>query len=479
MLKVLCITFIILATEVKTLTKKSNAVNLGDGAVPTLLFKLALPAIFAQLVNILYNLVDRMYIGHIADIGPMALTGVGVSMPIIVIIMAFTSLVAGGGAPRASIMLGKGDLNEAEKILGNCTAMLLVLSVLLTLFFYRFAEPVLYAFGASNTTLGFAKDYLLIYLLGTVFLQLATGLALFISAQGFTHIAMRATVVGAVLNIVLDPIFIFTFHLNVKGAAIATVISQAVSALYVLRFLTSERSALRLRSDNIRLEKKVILPCLFLGLSPFIMQSTEGLLLVVLNTSLLKYGGDLAVGAMTILSSVRQFIIMPVIGLSQGAQPIVSYNYGALKIERMDKAFKTLIIASVTYTTFVWGMTLLIPEVFVGLFSNNANLIAYAAKALRVYMAVAFVIGPQLACQQTFLALGNAKMSTLMALFRKIILLIPLIYILPHFFDNKVFGVFLAEPIADGIAALTTVILFLYTFKKLQSDLHQKVKSGS
>jgi len=460
------------------LTTKSNSVNLGEGSVPKLLFRLALPAILAQLVNILYNLVDRMYIGHIADIGSLALTGVGVSMPIIVMIMAFTSLVSGGGAPRASIMLGKGNHKEAEKILGNCTAMLLVLSIILTLFFYILAEPMLLAFGASSNTLGYAKDYLLIYVLGTVFVQLATGLALFISAQGFTHIAMRATVIGAVLNIVLDPIFIFTFKMDVKGAAIATVISQAVSAIYVLRFLTSERSTIRLISKNIRLDKKVILPCLFLGLSPFIMQSTESVLVIVLNTSLLKYGGDLAVGAMTILSSVMQFSLMPIMGLSQGAQPIISYNYGALNTDRMAKAFKTLLISSVTYTTFVWGLTMFAPEVFVKLFTGNAELVAYSAKALRIYMAGSLLFGAQIACQQTFLALGNAKMSTFLALFRKIILLIPLIFILPNFFADKAFGVFLAEPIADSIAAITTFVLFMRSFKKLQFELQQKLKTG-
>lgn len=460
------------------MTTKSNSVNLGEGSVPKLLFRLALPAILAQLVNILYNLVDRMYIGHIADIGSLALTGVGVSMPIIVMIMAFTSLVSGGGAPRASIMLGKGNHKEAEKILGNCTAMLLVLSIILTLFFYILAEPMLLAFGASSNTLGYAKDYLLIYVLGTVFVQLATGLALFISAQGFTHIAMRATVIGAVLNIVLDPIFIFTFKMDVKGAAIATVISQAVSAIYVLRFLTSERSTIRLISKNIRLDKKVILPCLFLGLSPFIMQSTESVLVIVLNTSLLKYGGDLAVGAMTILSSVMQFSLMPIMGLSQGAQPIISYNYGALNTDRMAKAFKTLLISSVTYTTFVWGLTMFAPEVFVKLFTGNAELVAYSAKALRIYMAGSLLFGAQIACQQTFLALGNAKMSTFLALFRKIILLIPLIFILPNFFADKAFGVFLAEPIADSIAAITTFVLFMRSFKKLQFELQQKLKTG-
>lgn len=456
------------------MTKKSNPVNLGEGSVPKLLFKLAMPAILAQLVNILYNMVDRMYIGHIAEIGPLALTGVGVSMPIIILIMSFTSLVSGGGAPRVSIMLGKGKIQEAEKILGNCTAMLLAFSVVLTLFFYILAEPLLLAFGASSNTLGFAKDYLLIYVLGTVFIQLATGLALFISAQGFTNIAMRATVVGAVLNIILDPLFIFTLKMNVKGAAIATVISQAVSAIYVLRFLTSERSTIQLSSRYIRLEKKVILPCLFLGLSPFIMQSTESVLVVVLNTSLLKYGGDLAVGAMTIISSVMQFSLMPMLGLGQGAQPIISYNYGALNLERMSKAFKTLIVASMIYTTFIWGVTLFAPKVFVRIFTSNTELMVYSAKALRVYMAGSLLFGAQIACQQTLVALGDAKMSTFLALFRKIILLIPLVYILPIFFADKTFGVFLAEPIADTVAALTTFTLFMRSFKKLQMDIKQK-----
>ena len=456
------------------MTKKSNPVNLGKGSVPKLLFKLAMPAILAQLVNILYNMVDRMYIGHIPEIGPLALTGVGVSMPIIILIMSFTSLVSGGGAPRISIMLGKGKIQEAEKILGNCTAMLLAFSIVLTLFFYLLAEPLLLAFGASSNTLGFAKDYLLIYVLGTVFIQLATGLALFISAQGFTNIAMRATVVGAVLNIILDPLFIFTLKMDVKGAAIATVISQAVSAVYVLRFLTSERSSIQLSTQYIRLEKKVILPCLFLGLSPFIMQSTESVLVVVLNTSLLKYGGDLAVGAMTIISSGMQFSLMPMLGLGQGAQPIISYNYGALNLERMSKAFKTLIIVSMLYTTFIWGLTMFAPKVFVRIFTSNTELMIYSAKALRIYMAGSLLFGSQIACQQTLVALGDAKMSTFLALFRKIILLIPLVYILPIFFTDKTFGVFLAEPIADTVAALTTFTLFMRSFKKFQMDIKQK-----
>ena len=449
-------------------------VDLGSGSVGKLLFSLAVPTITSQIVNMLYNLVDRVYIGHmqpVETVGKLALTGVGVCLPIIMVISAFAALMAFGGAPRASIAEGRGDLKESERIMGNSMTMLVAAAVVLTAVFLLFAEPMLRVFGASDNTIGYALDYMHIYALGTIFVQATLGMNAYITAQGFTVVGMKTVLIGAGLNTVLDPVFIFAFNMGVRGAALATILSQAVSAVWVLKFLTGPKTKWRLRAVNLRPRAKVVLPSLALGMSPFIMQATESLITVCFNSSLLKYGGDIAVGAMTVLSSIMQFAMMPLQGLTQGAQPIVSYNYGARNPQRVRRAFKVLLIACVTYSLTLWALVQLFPQIFALLFTPNQELVDYAAWALRIYMAATGIFGVQVACQQTFVALGNAKTSLFLAALRKIILLIPLIYILPHFFADKSFAVFLAEPVADVLAVCTTATMFFFQFRKSMAAL--------
>ena len=451
--------------------KNKQQNELGTKSIKKLLFSMAVPAITAQIINLLYNLVDRMYIGHIPDVGATALTGVGVTMPIIMVISAFAALVSMGGAPRSSIMMGKGDKDTAEKILGNCTTALVLISIILTAVVLIFGENMLMAFGASKNTVNYALDYLKIYAYGTLFVQLALGLNAFITAQGFAKTSMFTVLVGAILNIILDPIFIFGFHMGVKGAALATIISQGVSALWVIKFLTGDKTFLKIKKKYLRIDFKVLLPCIALGLAPFIMQSTESILTVSFNTSLLKYGGDLSVGAMTILSSVMQFSMLPLIGLTQGATPIISFNYGSGNGTRVKEAFLLLLKASLIYSIGLWAIAMVFPQVFAGIFSKEAELINITIKAMRIYMAASLLFGIQVSCQQTFIALGKAKVSVFLAVLRKIILLIPLIYILPLFLENKVNAVFLAAPIADMIAVTITGIMFAAQFKRVLKKL--------
>ena len=453
-----------------------KAVDLGSGNVRKLLFSLALPTITSQIVNMLYNLVDRIYIGHMQPaetVGKLALTGVGVCLPIILVISAFAALIAMGGAPKASISEGRGDLKAAEHIMGNSFSLLVLASVILTAVFQLFAEPLLLTFGASENTIGYALDYLRIYTLGTIFVQMTLGMNAYITAQGFTTVSMKTVLIGAILNTLLDPIFIFVLGLGVRGAALATILSQAVSAVWVLRFLTGPRTKWRLRRENLKPVPSVFLPCLALGLAPFIMQSTESLISVCFNSSLLKYGSDIAVCAMTVLISIMQLAMMPLQGLTQGAQPIISYNYGARNAQRVRDAFRCLLISCVTYSMTLWALVQVFPRLFALLFSSAPELVSYAAWALRIYMAATGIFGVQIACQQTFIALGNAKTSLFLAILRKIILLIPLIYILPHFFTNKVFAVFLAEPVADFLAVCTTAAMFAVQFKKSMAELEK------
>ena len=451
-----------------------QGVDLGSGKVGKLLFSLALPTITSQIVNMLYNLVDRVYIGHmqpVETVGKLALTGVGVCLPIIMVISAFAALMAMGGAPRASIEEGRGNVPGSERIMGNSFTLLVAAALVLTAVFMAFAEPMLRIFGASDNTIGYALDYMRIYCLGTIFVQVTLGMNAFITAQGFTVVGMKTVLIGAGLNTVLDPVFIFAFGMGVRGAALATILSQAVSAAWVLRFLTGPKTKWRLRRDCLRPRAKVALPSLALGLSPFIMQSTESLIAVCFNSSLLKYGGDTAVGAMTVLTSIMQFAMMPLQGLTQGAQPIVSYNYGARKADRVRAAFRCLLRACLVYSLTLWALVQLFPEIFVLIFNNSPALVDYASWALRIYMAAAGIFGIQIACQQTFVALGSAKISLFLAVLRKIILLIPLIYILPNFFADKAFAVFLAEPVADLLAVCTTAVMFSVQFRKSMAAL--------
>lgn len=447
--------------------------ELGVKPIKSLLWKLAVPAITAQIVNVLYNVVDRIYIGHIPETGKLSLTGIGVCMPLIMLISAFAMLAGMGGAPRASIMLGRNDKEEAERILGNCTMLLLLVSMTLTILFLFFAEPFLLTFGASENTIGYAMEYMRIYSLGTIFVQMTLGLNAFITAQGFAKVSMATTLIGAFTNIILDPIFIFLLGMGVKGAALATVLSQALSAAWVLRFLRSRQSVLKLKAKNMRLQRKTILPCVMLGLSPFVMQATESILNICFNSSLLKYGGDTAVGAMTILSSMMQFSMLPLSGLTQGAQPITGYNFGARKSERVRESFSLLLKSCLAYSTFLWLVIMLFPRPLSMLFANDTAFLDYTAWALRIFMATSALMGIQLACQQTFIAIGNAKTSLFLAIYRKILLLIPLIYLLPHFFEKKDMAVFLAEPVADFVAVTTTAILFAWQFKKAMKGLEE------
>lgn len=451
----------------QTKTTNNTTQDMGSGSIPKLMARLAIPAVVAQIINMLYNIVDRIYIGHIPGSGASALTGVGLFMPILMLINAFAMLAGSGGAPRAAIFMGKKDIDDAEKTMGNCFALLLFFAVVLTIVFFVAAPELLRLFGASEITLPYAVQYSRIYIAGSIFVFIVMGMNPFISTQGFAKVSMMTTVIGAVINIVLDPIFIFGLHLGVRGAALATILSQAVGACWILRFLTGEKTILRLRKENLKLEKKVILPCLALGISTFVMLSTESLLSVSFTTSLSRYGGDIAVGAMTILTSVTQLVLMPLQGICQGGQPIISYNFGAGNEDRVKKAFFTQFKVCVLFSTICWITVMLAPQIFAGIFTGEAELVNYTTWALRIYMAGIFALGFQISCQQSFMALGQAKVTLIMACLRKIVLLIPMIFILPFFFQNKVFAVFLAEPVSDVLAAFVTTTVFFARFNKI------------
>lgn len=459
--------------------KEKRENDLGRDPVGKLLLRLAVPTVTAQLVNALYNIVDRMYIGHIEGVGDLALTGLGICFPVIMFVSALSALVGMGGGSRAVVRMGSGDQEGANAILGSCATLLVILSVIFTLVFQGIKEPMLYLFGATENTIGYALDYLTIYLWGTLFVELSLGLNFFITAQGFSTVGMATVLIGAVINIVLDPVFIFGFGMGVKGAALATITAQAVSAVWVVCFLLGKRTKLRLQRRFARLDWKVLTPVLALGVSPFIMQSTESLVNIAFNSSLKAYGGDPAVGAMTICSSIMQVFYLLFQGLSQGAQPIVGYNYGAGNLDRVKKAFRLLFICALTFSTLSCLAIELFPGMFVAMFNDKPELVEIAVWTLRVYAAGMFMLGIQNACQQTFVALGQAKISLFLALLRKIILLIPLIFILPHFIANKVLAVFLAEPAADILAALTTGSLFFWRFPKLLRAREAELKEQS
>ncbi len=440
---------------------------LGREPVGKLLLRLAVPTVAAQLINMLYNIVDRIYIGHMAEVGPLALTGVGVCLPVIMIVTAFSSFTASGGAPRASIFMGRDEKDKAKKTLGGCLLFQTIIGAVLTVVLLMWNRELLLAFGASENTIGYSTGYMSIYAMGTIFVQLTLGLNAFITAQGFAKVGMKTVLIGAVLNIVLDPIFIFALDMGVEGAALATVISQGVSCVWVIMFLCGNTTMLKIKRENLRLEGKTMLPCLALGLAPFIMTASESVISVCFNSSLLKYGGDMAVGTMTILTSVMQFAMLPLQGLAQGAQPISSYNYGAGNADRVRKIFRLLLKTSLIYSTALWLLVQTMPQMFAGLFTDSAALIAYAVPALRVYFAVSLIFGIQIACQMTFISIGNAKASITVAVVRKFVLLIPLIYIMPSLLSgDRVMAVFTAEPVADTLAVLFTAILFSVQFKK-------------
>ena len=443
-----------------------NKEMLGTAPIGKLLFKLAVPTVVAQLINMLYNIVDRIYIGHMPGDGSLALTGVGVCMPIIMIISAFAALIASGGAPKASICMGKNDKESAEKILGGCFSLQLIISAVLTAVLLIWNKDLLLMFGASENTIDYASSYMSVYAIGTVFVQLTLGMGAFITAQGFAKTGMMTVLIGAVSNIILDPVFIFGFKLGVRGAALATILSQAISCAWVLIFLSGKRTYLKLQSKYMRIDGKLVFPCVALGLSAFIMQSSESVISVCFNSSLLKYGGDIAVGAMTILTSVMQFAMLPMQGIAQGAQPISSYNYGAKNTERVKKTFRLLLTTCLIYSLTIWAVIMAFPNIFSGIFTPDAELIEFTSKALRIYCAVLGIFGIQIACQMTFVSTGNAPCSIIVAIVRKFVLLLPLIYLMPQLIENKTMGVYLAEPVADVIAVTFTAVLFAIQFRK-------------
>lgn len=439
---------------------------LGTEPVGRLLFQLAVPTVTAQLVNMLYNIVDRIYIGHMPGDGSLALTGVGVCMPLIMIVSAFAALVASGGAPRASIAMGRGDHAGAERLLGGCAALLLLLSLTLTAVLLLWGRDLLLLFGASENTVAYAADYMGVYAVGTVFVQLTLGLNAFVTAQGFARTGMLTVLIGALANIALDPLFIFALDMGVRGAALATVLSQALSCVWVTSFLCGKKTLLRLRRENLLSGLHLVPPCIALGSSSFVMQASESVISVCFNSSLLKYGGDLAVGAMTILTSVMQFALLPLAGLSQGAQPITSYNYGARNTDRVRQSFRLLLRACLIYSMMLWAFVMLCPRVFAGLFTTDAALLAFTSRALRIYCGGLGLFGIQIACQMTLVSTGNAVCSIIVAVLRKFVLLIPLIYILPCFLPAPTTAVYLAEPVADVLAVTFTAVLFSVQFKK-------------
>ncbi|HBF9807414.1 TPA: MATE family efflux transporter [Clostridioides difficile] len=443
---------------------ENSNTNLGSESVGKLLFKLATPAIIAQIVNVLYNIVDRIFIGRMEN-GEVAMAGVGVAFPIIIIITACSYLIGMGGGPLAAIKMGEQNNDEAEKIMSNSFSVLVILAILLTIGFKIGKEPLLWMFGASESTIRYSMDYLNIYLIGTVFVQISMGMNTFINTQGFATTGMMTVAIGALINIILDPIFIFGFNMGVKGAALATIIAQGVSAIWVLMFLFGKKSILKIKKKYMIPKASIILPVLGLGISPFIMQSTESLVLIALNSKLQMYGGDLAVGSMAIMSSIMQILVLPNMGVTQGAQPIISYNYGSGQLDRVKKTFKLCLLSCFTYSTILWLLLMIFPAFFVSIFNKNPQLLSMTSWSIKIYFAGAFMFGIQIACQQTFLALGKATISLVLALLRKIVLLIPLIFILPTFFNEKLFAVILAEPVADITAATITAISFFIFYK--------------
>lgn len=444
----------------------NNKEYLGKENIGKLLFKLAIPSVIAQLVNMLYNIIDRIYIGHMPEVGSVALTGVGVCLPLILIVSAFAALVSSGGAPRASIKMGEKDYQGAEEILGNCFTLQIIISALLTVLLLIFNRPLLLAFGGSSETIGYATSYMNIYAIGTIFVQLTLGMNGFISCQGFTKHSMISVAIGAVTNIILDPIFIYGLNMGVSGAALATIIAQGASTIWVLSFLRGKKTFIKLKPIYMKLRINIIFPCILLGLATFIMQASESAIAICFNSSLQHYGGDLEVGAMTILTSVMQFAMMPMQGVAQGAQPIISYNFGAKNKTRVVKIFKLLLIVCLSYSIILCTSIMIFPKVFAGIFTDNQNLVEFASKMLRVYCAGIGIFGIQVACQMTFVSIGSSLSSIIVAVFRKCIVLIPLIYIVPLFLDNKILGVYLAEPIADISAVIFTTILFALKFRK-------------
>lgn len=452
-------------TATTTMTREER---MATQPIGRLMVSMTFPAILAQIINVLYSVIDRIYIGHMEGVGASALTGVGVTFCITMFVSAFSAFISNGAAPLAAIWLGKGDRDHAERILGNSVSFLLICTVVLMAFFYAFRRPLLYMFGASDVTVGYATDYLSIYLIGTLFVELALGLNAFIICQGESKTAMFSVLIGAAANIILDPIFIFVLHLGVRGAAIATVISQGLSAAWVLAFLFGERSSLKIRRSCMRMDAGILGSVLSLGISPFVMHATESFISIVLNHGLQVYGGDTYVGSLTIMQSIMQFFSAPLNGYTQGMVPIVSYNYGAKNFERVKKLYRWLIGICFGFRFVTTATTMLFPRFYASFFTNEPELVMLTGQVMPIFMAGMLVFGLQNGIQPTFLALGQAKVSLCIAVLRKIVLLIPLAIILPHFMG--VMGVYYAEPISDTISATAATVLFLTNIKKILSE---------
>lgn len=444
---------------------KYSSSSLGTEHIGKLIFRLSVPTLIAQIINVLYSIIDRIYIGHIPEIGSLALTGLGLTFPIILIITAFSGFVGSGGAPLAAIELGKGNVKKAEQILGNGVKMILIFSVVLTFFFFIFNQPLLFLFGASDVTIDYALDYIQIYIFGTLFVQLALGLNPFINSQGQAKIGMFSVLIGAVANILLDPLFIFVFDMGVRGAAIATIISQGLSATWVMIFLTSKKTDIKIKTSNFKLKKHIVKKISALGISTFVIQLTEGVIFVVLNSGLQRYGGDLHVGAMTIIQSVMQLIMTPIIGFNQGAQPIVSYNYGAKRIDRVKQTMRIILIVSFGVSAIFTTVVCFFPEVFARMFTSEKELLNLVSKQMPIFIFGISIFGIQMGSQSVFIGLGQAKVSLFLASLRKIILLTPLAIILPVFLGVE--GIYFAEPISDITSAITSAILFIVIIPKV------------
>ena len=448
---------------------------MGTEKLSKLMLKMAIPSILAQIINILYNIVDRIYIGRIPDVGINALTGVGVTFPILTFISAFSAFVGAGGAPLSAIWLGKGDRDKAEKIMGNGVFLLIVFSVLCMAAFYIFMRPVLYAFGASDSTYGYASSYLSIYLVGTLLVQLVLGLNPYIITQGRSTHAMVSIVVGAVTNIVLDPIFIFVFKMGVRGAAVATVISQLFSAVWTGYVLCDKKSTLKIKLKFLKPDFKIIGHICALGVSPFIMRSTESLVGIVLNRGLQLYGGDLHVATVTVMQSIMQLIFAPISGFTQGVQPIISYNYGAGKFHRVKRTYRSMIGICFAFSLVATLLTIFLPRFFASMFTTDITLIELVGRQMPVFMFGMLFFGLQMGIQPTFLGLGEAKLSLFIALLRKVLLLVPLAIILPKFFG--VWGIYYAEPISDILSATIATLLFIFNIRRiLTTENLEKIK---
>lgn len=438
--------------------------RLGTEPLLKLIFSLAIPAVLAQLVNLLYNIVDRIYIGHLADVGALALTGLGLCSPLILIVSAFAAFAGTGGAPLASIELGRGDRDKANRILSMSALIIVVSSVVLTALLLIFKRPLLYFFGASEATIDFADDYITIYLCGTIFVQAALGLNSFITCQGQAKTAMLSVVIGAVSNILLDPVFIFLFDMGVKGAALATILSQLLSAVWVVRFLFTDRSVIHIMPEYLRPDGAILKKIAALGVSPFIMQATESLIAIVFTSGLGKYGGDVHVGTYTILQSVMQLMFVPPHGFSYGTQPVISYNYGAEKFDRVKKAFWIVLFTDLIYTSLFYAIALTCPRTLVGMFTSDPAYLELAAGKLPIFIFGMVPFAFQMSVQPALLGIGKAKESLFIACLRKIILLTPLALALPLFFG--VDGIYFAEPISDTISACTALVIFVLVCRR-------------